>query len=131
MPRKRSPTLTDAEVRLMNVLWKQGSATVAEVVAALPKSNLVAYNTVQTILHILETKGYVAHEQVGRAFVYRPLIEQTAARRGALAHLMKALFDGSPSLVVANLLEDEHLSPVEVERLKRLIEKGKGPWREP
>ena len=125
MARKRSPTLTDGEVRLMNVLWKKRRATVAEVAAALPKSNPVAYNTVQTILRILETKGYVAHDQVGRAFVYRPLIEQTAARRGALAHLMKALFDGSPSLLVSNLLENEHLSPAEAERLKLLIEKGK------
>jgi predicted transcriptional regulator len=108
----------------MNVLWKKRRATVAEVMAALPKSSPIAYNTVQTILRILETKGYVRHEQEGRAFVYRPLVEQTAARRSALTHLVKALFDGSPSLLVLNLLEDEQLGGVEAERLKRLIDKG-------
>ncbi len=124
MARRRSPSLTDGEVRLMNVLWRKGRATVAEVAAALPKSGPLAYNTVQTILRILETKGYVGHEQEGRAFVYRPLIGQSTARRTALMHLVKALFDGSPSLLVLNLLEDEHLEAAEAERLKRLIEKA-------
>jgi predicted transcriptional regulator len=116
--------LTDGEVRLMNVLWKKRRATVAEVMAALPRSGAIAYNTVQTILRILETKGYVGHEQEGRAFVYRPLIEQTVARRSALTHLVKALFDGSPSLLVLNLLEHEHLDAAEAERLKHLIEQA-------
>src|SRR5262245_561948 len=124
MPRRQSPTLTDGELRLMKVLWQQKRATVAEVVSALPKSSPIAYNTVQTILRILETKGYVRHEQEGRAFVYRPLVEQTAARRSALTHLVKALFDGSPSLLALNLLQDEHLAGVEAERLKRLIDKS-------
>jgi len=124
MPRKPSPTLTDGEVRLMNVLWKKRRATVAEVMEALPRSSAIAYNTVQTILRILETKGYVGHEQEGRAFVYRPLIEQTAARRSALTHLVKALFDGSPSLLVLNLLEGEQLDAAEAERLKHLIEQA-------
>ena len=122
MARKPSPALTDGETRLMNVLWKKGCATVADVVAALPTKHPVAYNTVQTMLRILEDKGYVAHEQVGRAFVYRPLVEQRAARRRALGHLTKALFDNSPSLVILHVLQDEHLEPAEVERLKRLIE---------
>ncbi len=122
MARTRSATLTDGETRLMNVLWKKGRATVADVVEALPKNRPVAYNTVQTMLRILETKGYVAHSPEGRAYVYRPLIEQTAARRSALAHLVKALFDGSPSLLVLNLLEDRRLDATEAERLKRLID---------
>ncbi len=121
MARKRSPTLTDGESRLMNVLWKKERATVGDVVAALPRRHAVAYNTVQTMLRILEAKGYVGHDQVGRAFVYRPLIEQSTARRRALGHLIKALFDNSPSQVVLDVLRDERLDPEEIERLKRLI----------
>jgi predicted transcriptional regulator len=121
MARKRSPTLTDGETRLMNVLWKRGHATVGEVVAALPRRHTVAYNTVQTTLRILESKGYVAHDQIGRAFVYRPLVEQRTARRRALGHLLKGLFDNSPSQLVLDVLDDERISPDEIERLKRLI----------
>lgn len=121
MARKRSPTLTDGESRLMNVLWKKERATVGEVVSALPRKHAVAYNTVQTMLRILEAKGYVGHDQIGRAFVYRPLIEQSTARRRALGHLIKALFDNSPSQVVLDVLHDERLGPGEIERLKRLI----------
>ena len=121
MARKRSPTLTDGESRIMNVLWKKERATVGEVVSALPRKHAVAYNTVQTMLRILEDKGYARHAQVGRAFVYRPLIEQRTARRRALGHLIKALFDNSPSEVVLNVLHDERLDPEEIERLKRLI----------
>lgn len=122
MARRPSSTLTEAETRLMNVLWKKGRATVAEVAAALPKRHAVAYNTVQTMLRILEVKGYATHDQAGRAFVYRPLVEQQAARRRALGHLMSALFDNSPSLLVLDLLRDERLDSAEVARLKRLIE---------
>ena len=121
MARKPSPTLTDGEARLMNVLWKQGQATVSEVIASLPRRPPVAYNTVQTLLGILEDKGYVAHEQVGRRFVYRPVVEQNVARRRALSHLVKSLFDDSPSLLVLNVLDDERLEQSEVERLKKLI----------
>ena len=121
MARKPSPTLTDGEARLMNVLWKQGQATVSEVVASLPRRPPVAYNTVQTLLGILEDKGYVTHEQVGRRFVYRPVVEQNVARRRALSHLVKSLFDDSPSLLVLNVLDDERLEQSEVERLKKLI----------
>jgi BlaI family penicillinase repressor len=121
MARKRSPTLTDGESRLMNVLWKRGRATVSEVAAGLPKKHTVAYNTVQTMLHILEEKGYVRHDQVGRAFVYRPVSAQSAARRRALGHLIKGLFDNSPSLVILNVLKDERLDAAEIEQIKRLI----------
>lgn len=124
MPRKPSPSLTDGETRIMNVLWARGRSTVGEVVAGLPKNHQVAYNTVQTMLRILETKGYVSHEQRGRAFVYRPMVEQRTARRRALGYLMDALFNSSPSLLVADVLADERLEPAEIERLKRMIEEA-------
>lgn len=106
----------------MNVLWKNGPSTVGEVVAAVERTRPVAYNTVQTMMRILEAKGYVAHEPVGRAFVYRPLVDQPTARRRAIGHLMHALFDNSPRLLLLDVLKDEQLDPTEAERLRRMIE---------
>jgi BlaI family penicillinase repressor len=122
MPRKRSPSLTDGEARLMAVLWRKQTATVADVVAGLKPRRSGTYSTVQTMLRILEAKGYVAHEKVGRAFTYRPLIDEKQARRRALRHLLSRLFDNSPSLLVLNVLEDERIDSTELERLKKLIE---------
>src|SRR5919109_2643757 len=121
MPRRRSPALTDAEARVMSVLWQRQTARVADVVAALKKKRAVSYSTVQTILRILENKGYVAHEKVARAFIYRPLVDQRQARRRALRHLVRRLFEGSPSLLVLNVLEDEEIDPAEREQLRKLI----------
>jgi BlaI family transcriptional regulator, penicillinase repressor len=122
MPRRRSPALTDAEARVMAVLWQRHSATVADVVAALKKRHAVSYSTVQTILRILETKGYVSHDKVARAFVYRPRVDERQARSRALRHLVARLFNGSPSLLVVNILEDEQIDAEERRRLKKLIE---------
>lgn len=121
MARKRSPTLTDAESRVMSVLWQRETATVGDVVAALTHDRAVTYSTVQTILRILETKGYVTHEKVARAFVYRPAVDERQARQRALKHLVARLFNGSPSLLVLNVLEDEAIDRTELRRLKRLI----------
>ena len=122
MPRTRSPALTDAEARVMSVLWELGTATVADVVDGLRRKRAVTYSTVQTILRILEVKGYVAHEKVARAFLYRPRVDERQARRRALRHLARRLFNGSPSLMVLNVLEDEALDPSERKRLKKMIE---------
>lgn len=124
MPRKRSPALTDAEARVMSVLWQSQSATVGDVVAALQKARVVTYSTVQTILRILETKGYVTHEKVARAFVYRPAVDARQARQRALRHLVARLFNDSPSLLVLNVLEDEAIDATELKRLKKLIEEA-------
>ena len=122
MPRPQSPALTDAEARVMTVLWHRTSATVADVVAVMKKKRPVTYSTVQTILRILETKGYVTHEKVARAFIYRPQVDERQARRRALRHLVARLFNGSPSLLVLNVLEDEEIDSEELQRLKQLIE---------
>jgi len=106
----------------MSVLWKLQSATVADVVDALRKRRPVTYSTVQTILRILETKGYVDHDKVARAFIFRPRIDERQARRRALKHLVSRLFDGSPSLLVLNVLDDARMNPEELKRVKKLIE---------
>src|SRR4051794_22491932 len=109
MPRPRSPALTDAEAPVMSVLWQRRAATVADVVAALNVKRAVSYSTVQTILRILEDKGYVTHEKVARAFIYHPCVDERQARRRALRHLVRYLFNGSASLLILNVLEDEQL----------------------
>ena len=124
MPRKPSPALTDAEARVMAVLWHLETATVGDVVAALAPERTVSYSTVQTILRILEDKGYVAHDKVARAFIYRPVVDERQARRRALRHLATRLFNGSPSLLVMNVLHDEEMDPEELQRLKKLIEEA-------
>ncbi len=106
----------------MNVLWERQRATVSDIVAALAPRHIVAYNSVQTILRILETKGYVTHDKSGRAFIYRPVVGPGPARRRAIRNLVARLFDNSPSLLVLNVLQDEQVDPAELKRLKQLIE---------
>ena len=106
----------------MSVLWRRHTASVADVVVALKKTHAVSYSTVQTILRILEDKGYVSHEKVARAFISQPRVDERQARRRALRHLVTRLFEGSPSLLVLNVLEDEQIDASELNRLKKLIE---------
>jgi predicted transcriptional regulator len=124
MARNPSPALTDAEARVMAVLWALQTATVGDVVHELSKSRSVTYSTVQTMLRILENKGYATHDKIARAFVYRPLVDERQARRRALRHLVTRFFEGSPSLLVLNVLEDEDIDPAERDRLKKLIEQA-------
>ena len=108
----------------MAVLWRLQRASVGEVVTAMSAKRAVTYSTVQTILRILETKGYVTHDKVARAFVYEPVVDERQARRRALRHLVSRLFEGSPSLLVLNVLEDEDIDPAEREQLRKLIERA-------
>src|SRR5262249_43351233 len=124
MARKQSPALTDAEAQVMAVLWRLRKASVGDVVNAMNATRAVTYSTVQTMLRILETKGYVVHDKVARAFVYEPVVDERQARRRALRHLVSRLFEGSPSLLVLNVLEDEELAPAEREQLRKLVERA-------
>jgi BlaI family penicillinase repressor len=111
---------TDRELDVMDVLWEQGAATVTEVRDALHDD--LAYTTVLTILRTLEEKGYVAHEEEGRAHRYRPLVEKTAAEKSALSRLVKKLFKGSPELLLTQLVADRKLSPADLKRMRKLID---------
>ena len=108
----------------MAVVWRMQTATVADVVGGLKDTANVSYSTVQTILRILETKGYVTHEKVARAFVYHPVVDERQARRRALRQLASRLFDDSPTLLVLNVLDDEDMDAAELTRLKKLIEEA-------
>lgn len=121
MPRKKSSTLTEAELRLMDVLWQRGHATVAEVTEALPPPPL-AYNTVLTTMRILEQKGYVAHKEDGRAYVYRPLVKRDEAANSAVGQLVSRFFGNKSTALALRLVEEERPSDEELQRLKQLIE---------
>ena len=123
MPRKKSPTLTEGELRLMDVLWRAGSATVGEVVDALGDPPL-AYNTVLTTLRILETKGYVKHHADGREFVYSPNRGRDEARSDAIDYLVSRFFDNSPRALMLKLLDAEHIDEAEAQRLRDLLARG-------
>jgi predicted transcriptional regulator len=122
LPRKKSSGLTDAELRLMEVIWERRSATVSEVVEGLPKSSPLAYSSVLTTLRILERKGYLKHVKRGRAFVYLPLVEREMARDKAVTHLLRRFFQGSPEMLMLSLVERRKIGTEEIERLRRRIE---------
>lgn len=125
MPRKKSPHLTDAELRLMEVVWQRGKATVSDVVESLPQDVPLAYSTVLTTLRILENKGYLRHTKDGRSFVYRPLVPREEARESALTHLLRRFFDDSPELLMLNLLERRKIGARELARLRKRIEEDR------
>jgi predicted transcriptional regulator len=121
MPRRRTPGLTDAELRVMRVLWDRGRATVGDVVEHMGPGEVPAYNTVLTIVGILQRKGYVTREKEGRAHAYLPLIGRTEARRTALTAVLSRFFDDSPRELVLNLLGHERIDAEELRRLRELI----------
>ena len=124
MAKVKSRNLTDAELRLMKVVWEKGKATVAEVVEALPKDIPLAYSTVLTTLRILENKGYLRHTKDGRSFVYRPIVKREQARENALSHLLRRFFEGSPELLMLNLMEGGKIDDRELARLRKRIEEN-------
>lgn len=121
MARKQSSTLTEVEQRLMEIVWERRSATVSEVLAKLSQERKVAFNTVQTMLRILERKGYLRHRIQGRAFRYYPIVDRGQASTSAVKQLLNRFFDGAPGKLAINLLENERLSDSDLTKLKRLI----------
>jgi predicted transcriptional regulator len=123
--RRKSIHLTDAELRLMEVVWKLGKATVSDVVEGVTGDVPLAYSTVLTTLRILENKGFLIHTKEGRAFVYKPVVEREAARESAISHLLRRFFDDSPELLLLNLLDGKKIGAEELARLRRRIAEEK------
>jgi predicted transcriptional regulator len=112
--------LTDRESDLMDILWERGASTVAEVQKELEDE--LAYTTVLSILQTLERKGYVGHQEEGRAHRYRPLIERDAARSSALKHLTAKFFKGSLEQLLLHAVEEHKLSDTEIKRIRSLLD---------
>ena len=123
MGRKKSSNLTEAELRLMEVLWRNGPARVADIAGELPKQLGLAYNTVLTTMRILEAKGYARHDKAkqGRAFIYLPVVSREQASRSAVRHLLGRFFGNSAEALVLNLLKAEDLNEPERERIRALF----------
>jgi BlaI family penicillinase repressor len=123
MARKKSRTLTDGEHRIMEVIWNKGSATVAEVVAALAGKD--AYTTILTMMRILKDKGYLTCRKDGRAHIYTPKVDRETVARKAVRQLLAKFFDNSPGELVLSFLRKEDLSPEELDELKqKILESG-------
>ncbi|GGG93829.1 BlaI/MecI/CopY family transcriptional regulator [Silvibacterium dinghuense] len=121
MPPKRSITLTEAELRLMKVLWERGESAVSDLTAAVSEERPLAYTSVLTTVRILEEKGYVRHRQEGRAFLYSPCIDESEAGRTEVRHLLNRFFGNSRERLLLSLLGDEELAPAEIRRLRQAI----------
>ena len=121
MPPRKSNTLTEAELRLMKILWRRGESAVTDMVDALPEGEQLAYNSVLTTIRILEQKGYVEHRQEGRAFVYWPCVQENEASSSEVRNVLNRFFGNSREKLVLSLLDDDGISAEELGRLREAI----------
>lgn len=124
MSRKKSLIPTDHELRLMEILWSRDRATVADVVSSLPPPPL-AYSTVLTTLRTLEQKGYIAHEEDGRAYVYHSLVARGTAAKSAMQHLLDRFFGSSAGDLAVALLDEAPLSSADVSKIESILQRRK------
>ena len=111
---------TDGELDVMGVLWERGASTVAEVRDALDDD--LAYTRVLTVLRVLEGKGHVGHEEEGRAHRYHALVRRDQAGRSALRRMVRKLFQGSPELLLTQLVSDRNLTEADLRRMRALLD---------
>ncbi len=118
MARSASPQLTEAENRIMSVLWDRGEVSVRDVTDALAVEHGLAYTTVLTTIRIMADKGYVGFRKDGRAHIYHPLLSREGAQKQALGSLVKSLFGGSPQRLAQHLIQEEQLTLDDIEALR-------------
>jgi BlaI family penicillinase repressor len=124
VPRTQSRTLTEAELRIMNVLWLKGTGTVQLIMDFLSQKTPLAYNSVLTTIRVLERKGYVEHSKDGRAHVYAPLVGREEATRSEIRNLVSRFFKNSHEELVLNILEDRGIEVEELDRLREMLERS-------
>ena len=124
MPPRPSTTLTEAELRIMEVLWEKGPGTVQQVLDWMPPKPPLAYNSVLTTIRVLEKKGYVEHIKDGRAYVYQPLLARKDAQRSEIRRLVGRFFANSHEQLVLNILEERGLDTAELKRLREVLDRG-------
>jgi BlaI family transcriptional regulator, penicillinase repressor len=129
MARKKSPTLTDAEHRIMEIVWKRGSASVADVADALEGKDGTAYTTILTMMRILREKGYLTCRKLGRAHIFSAKVDRATAARKAVQQLLRKFFAGSAGELVLSFLREEEISPEELDELKEKIREAEGDER--
>jgi len=122
VPRRRSEMLTDVELELMIALWQIGSGSVREVMAALSGESKRAYTSVATIMKILDDKGYVASERQDRSLIYTPTVKRSEYEGKSLKNLSDSLFGGTPTALVARLVDNEDLTDEMIQEIKAIIE---------
>ena len=129
MPANRPALLTKRERQIVDVLYRLGRATAAEIMAAVPGAP--TYSTVRTQLRVLEAKGHVRHEEQGLRSVYMTTVPRRAARRSALKHLVETFFDGSSAKAVAALLggEASRVSDEDLDRIAQIVRDARGDAR--
>ena len=123
MPPRQSEVLTEAELRVMKVLWERGSGTVQQVLDSMEEKPALAYNSVLTVIRILERKGYVKHIKDGRAHVYAPVVRQQEATRSEIRRLAGRFFGNSHEDLVLNILEDRGMEREELARLRKMLDR--------
>ena len=117
MTRRSSESLTEREAQIMDIVWRLGEATAEQVREAMPGAP--HDSTVRTLMRVLESKGYLGHEVRGKAYVYRATVGRQKAQRLALRSVLTRFFAGSAEDLVLRLIEDEHISPEQLEELRR------------
>lgn len=122
MARPKSQTLTEAEQRIMQVLWDMGEASVRQITDRLSARYNLAYTTVLTTTRILADKGYVEFYKDGRTHVFKPLVSKHAARNRAIGNVIRNLFDGSPHALAQHLIETDGLTQSDIQQLRQLID---------
>lgn len=125
MARNKSSQLTDGEQNIMEVLWKNGEASVRDITNILSKDKKTAYTTVQTLCKILAEKGYADFRKEGKAFIYTPKITQNQARQSALTTMMNKFFGGSPKVLAQHLIKETDIELEDLEALQKQIDESK------
>ena len=124
---KEQHKLSRRERQIMDVLYRLGKATAAEVHAAIPDPP--SYSAVRAMLRVLEEKQHIRHEAQDLRYVFTPVVTREKARRSAVRHLLDTFFEGSPEQAVATLLDSRKLSQEELDRLAALVEKARKEGR--
>lgn len=122
MARPTQPGLTENELEIMQVLWQMAPLKVGEILERITRRPKPAYTSLMTLVQIMDRKGYVRHEQEGKAFVYYPVLEKRNFLAQELRRLSRRLFNGNVMSLVTSLVADEHLSQSEIEELKQILE---------
>ncbi|MCJ8275927.1 MAG: BlaI/MecI/CopY family transcriptional regulator [Bdellovibrionales bacterium] len=122
MARPKSSGPTDHEIAILKVLWQEAPLSVADIIARFPKEPKPAYSSMLTIVRLMDKKGYIKHEKVGKAYYYSPLLEEEKFSRGEIKKLADIAFGGSQYDLAVNIIKQEKLHPEEIQELKALLE---------